>query len=137
MLLLGSFFILHVLSDLMVGKNYLICLILYFHLDVFTYPCVMSDINMSIIFCFLGSILPNMRTKYSLGSCEDNMSASVMILQDLSAFDIDIGLYLCTFGVLDRLIEVMKDAFAYFIHVYDFVFRVVDGQGADIMKLTT
>lgn len=83
----------------------------------------MGDVQMSILLSFLCTVLPNVRSKHSSGSSIDYMGASVK--NSKSGPPLGINLTFSSqpnsFHLINCFSEVMKEAFAYFFDIYNFI----------------
>lgn len=126
-----------VLSDGVTLQDDPIGFVFDFHLNFLADGGVMSDIQVSILFSFLGSVLPDMRTKDSSRSSVHDVGACVECSQGIPSLDVDFSVNGGVDRGLDWLVKVMKEAFADFFDVDDLIELVPDGHGAQIVDLTS
>lgn len=86
MLFFSSLLVLKVFRNWMSLKNNFISFILNLHFFFFSNRLIVSNINMSIMFSLLSTMLPNMWTKNSTSSSIHNMCTCVETSQCVSSF---------------------------------------------------
>ena len=89
MLLFSSLLVLKIFRNWMSFKNNFISFILDLHFLLFSNRLIVSNINMSIMFSLLSTMLPNMRTKNSTSSSVHNMCTCVETSQRVSSFSVN------------------------------------------------
>jgi hypothetical protein len=98
----------------------------------------MTDVNMGMFDCLLGTLLPNVLTQNLSGSREDNMGSRVMSLQKLSSLLIDVPKYLFAQEILGQvLVQEMQDAFSDLFYVNHFKLLTIDHHVAQVVLLTS
>jgi len=103
----------------------------------------MSNIQVSLFGRLLGTILPDVRSKYLSAGSKNDMSTSVMGLELLSSLRVDFNMNFLPLVELKIAfqwsVEGVKNAFAYFDSVNNFVgsSNSREGQGSIVVLLTT
>jgi hypothetical protein len=66
-----------------------------------------GDIEMGVVFCFLGTVLPDVRTQHLAGSRVDDVGASVEGAEGISSLDVNLAVHglasccLCIKGLIE------------------------------------
>lgn len=115
-----------------------VCLVLDLHLYLLGDGGVVSDIEVGVVFSLLGSVLPDVGAEHSPCSCVDDVGARVEGSQSVSAFYVDLALdWLADHCLVDLLIQVMKEAFADFLHIIHLVMHIGEEKTAQVMDLSS
>jgi hypothetical protein len=96
-----------------------------------------GDIEMGVVLCLLGAVLPDVWTQHFPGSRVDDVGAGVEGAQGVSPCNVNLAVYGQTNGSLwvHGLVEVVKEALADLFDVIDGVGLVSDNQSAEIVHL--
>lgn len=138
-LLLSSLLVFEVFSDWMALQNNLVSLVFDLHFFLLTDGFVVSDINVSIVFSLLSTVLPDMRTENSSCGSIYNVSTSVEADEGVSSFLVNFSNNLLTNNSLrvDFSVEIMQKASSNLFNVIDFISLFTNDNRSDIVNLTS
>lgn len=98
----------------------------------------MGNVKMSLVNCFLGTILPDVGPEDLATGSEDNVSACVMRTELVAALKVNLALDILAFKVdRDRLVEGMEEAMACLFDVDYVVSGVSYLHSSDIVLLSS
>jgi hypothetical protein len=138
-LLLSSFLVFEVFGDWMSLQNDLVSFIFDLHFCLFTDGFIVSDINVSIVFSLLSTVLPDMWTENSSCGSINNVSTGVEADESVSSFFINFSNNFLTDNSfkVDFSVKIMQEASTNFFNVVDLISLLTNDNGSKIVNLTS